>query len=161
VSRRRRPAGVRISSLSGIGLRSLRARPLRSLLTAGAVVLGVGMVFGVLLLVGTIHATFDHLYDATYGKTDLVVSGVNSVGSLPESTIDRIRAVDGVDAASGDIFSIFRTLDERGRVDRAMTAQLYVVGVDYRQPDMTTAVRVARAPVARQSARDSCGLRRT
>jgi len=149
VSRRRRPAGVRISSLSGIGLRSLRARPLRSLLTAGAVVLGVGMVFGVLLLVGTIHATFDHLYDATYGKTDLVVSGVNSVGSLPESTIDRIRAVDGVDAASGDIFSIFRTLDERGRVDRAMTAQLYVVGVDYRQPDMTTAVRVAgRKPVA-------------
>ena len=69
----RLPAGVRVSSLTGISLRSLRARPLRSLLTAGAIMLGVGMVFGVLLLVGTIHSTFDRLYDSIYGKTDIVV----------------------------------------------------------------------------------------
>ena len=73
-------------SLSGLSLRSLRARPLRSLLTAGAIVLGVGMVFGVLLLVGTIHSTFNQLFDSIYGKTDVVVSGQQSAGALP--TVD-------------------------------------------------------------------------
>ena len=50
-------------------------------LPAGAIMLGVGMVFGVLLLVGTIHSTFDGLYDSIYGKTDIVVSGDQSIGS--------------------------------------------------------------------------------
>ena len=87
MSSRGLPAGARVSSLTGLSLRSLRARPLRSLLTAGAIVLGVGMVFGVLLLVGTIHSTFDRLFDSIYGKTDIVVSGEQSAGSLPASTI--------------------------------------------------------------------------
>src|SRR5215813_622812 len=102
---------ARVSSLTRLSLRSLRARPLRSLLTAGAIVLGVGMVFGVLLLVGTIHSTFGRLYDSIYGQTDIVVSGDQSIGSLPASTIDRVRAVRGVDAASGSIYSVFRTVD--------------------------------------------------
>jgi putative ABC transport system permease protein len=130
-----------------MSLRSLRARPLRSLLTAGAIVLGVGMVFGVLLLVGTISSTFDRLYDSIYGRTDVVVSGERSIGSLPEATIDRVRAVPGVHSASGNIWSVFRTVDARGRVSRAMDGQVYTVGVDYAQPDPTTSKRVAgRAP---------------
>ncbi len=147
--RRSLPAGARIASPAGLSVRSLRARPLRSVLTAGAIVLGVGMVFGVLLLVGTVHSTFDRLYDSIYGKTDIVISGERSVGSLPEATIERVRAVAGVRSASGDIASIFRTVDARGRVDRAMDAQLYVVGVDPAQPDPTTAEQVAgRSPRA-------------
>jgi putative ABC transport system permease protein len=138
--RRRLPAGARVGSFAGLSFRSLRARPLRSLLTAAAIVLGVGMVFGVLLLVGTIHSTFDRLYDSIYGKTDIVVSGEQSIGSLPDGAIDRVRAVEGVSSASGNIWSVFRTVDERGHVDRATDAQIYVVGVDYRQPDTTDAV---------------------
>jgi len=149
VSRRRLPAGARVSSFTRLSLRSLRARPLRSCLTAGAIVLGVGMVFGVLLLVGTIHSTFDRLYDSVYGNTDIVVSGEQSVGSLPASTIDRVRAVEGVESAAGNVWSIFRTVDARGKVDRARSAQLYVVGVDFRDPDPTNAKQVAgRNPVA-------------
>jgi putative ABC transport system permease protein len=149
VSPRRRPAGARVASLTGVSLRSLRARPLRSVLTAGAIVLGVGMVFGVLLLVSTIHSTFDQLYDSVYGRTDVVVSGEQSIGSLPESTLDRVRAVEGVEAAGGNIWSIFRTLDERGEAERGQAAQLYVVGVDYRDPDPTDARQVAgRNPLA-------------
>ncbi len=143
MSPRRRPAGATVTSLSGMGLRSLRARPLRSLLTAGAVMLGVGMMFGVLLLVGTIHSTFTQLYDSIYGRTDVVISGAQSQGALPVSMIERVRAVSGVRAASGDIGSIFRTVNPDGTVNRAQTAQVYVVGVDYAQPDMTTARRVA------------------
>jgi putative ABC transport system permease protein len=149
VSRRGLPAGAKVSSLAGLSLRSLRARPLRSLLTTAAIVLGVGMVFGVLLLVGTIHSTFGRLYDSIYGNTDVVVSGEQSIGSLPEATIDRVRAVDGVEAAAGNIWSVFRTVGEDGEVDRAQSAQLYVTGVDYAQPDATNAEQVeGRDPIA-------------
>jgi putative ABC transport system permease protein len=149
MSARRLPAGARVSSLTGVSLRSLRARPLRSLLTAGAIMLGVGMVFGVLLLVSTIHSTFGRLYDGIYGKTDIVVSGEQSIGSLPGPAIDRVRMVRGVDAASGTVFSVFRTVDERGHVKRGQMDQVFVSGVDYAQPDMTSAERVAgRDPIA-------------
>jgi putative ABC transport system permease protein len=142
------PAGVRLRSLAGLSARSLRARPLRSVLTAGAVVLGVGMVFGVLLLVGTIHSTFGRLYDSIYGRTDIVLSGRHAVGALPASAIERVRAVPGVETASGSVFSIFRTVDEDGEVSRGLLDQLYVVGVDYDQPDTTGATRVAgRDPI--------------
>ncbi|HEY6887317.1 MAG TPA: FtsX-like permease family protein [Solirubrobacter sp.] len=146
-ARRPRPA-VRVKSLAGLSLRSVLARPLRSLLTAGAIMLGVGMVFGVLLLVGTIHSTFDRLYDSIYGKTDIVVSGEQSIGSLPATTIQRVRAVRGVDAASGSIYSVFRTVDAGGKVQRGQMDQVFVTGVDYAQPDMTSAEHVAgRDPI--------------
>jgi putative ABC transport system permease protein len=143
MSARRSPAGVRVSSLTRLSLRSLRARPLRALLTAGAIVLGVGMVFGVLLLVGTIHSTFSRLYDSIYGMTDIVVSGDQSTGALPGPTIDRVRAVRGVGAASGSVYSIFRPVDSRGRVQRGRMDQVFVSGVDYSQPDMTSASATA------------------
>ena len=49
-----------LRSFDGLALRQLKTRPLRAVLTAFGVVLGVGMVFGVLLLVGTIRFTFDN-----------------------------------------------------------------------------------------------------
>ena len=132
-----------MSSLGAVNLRSLRARKLRSLLSAAAIVLGVGMVFAVLLLVGTIHSTFDRLYDSFYGNTDIVVSGENAVGSMPEATIDRVRATRGVETASGTLVATFRRVDASGRADRDRAAQIYVVGVDYREPDPKRADRVA------------------
>jgi putative ABC transport system permease protein len=143
------PNGARVSSLTRLSLRSLRARPLRALLTAGAIVLGVGMVFGVLSLVGTIHSTFGNLYDSIYGRTDIVVSGDRSIGSLPEPTIHTVRAVRGVGAASGSVYSVFRTVDASGAVKRGQMDQVFVTGVDYSQPEMTSAQVVAgRDPVA-------------
>ncbi len=148
MSPRRRPAGAKVASLTGLSLRSLRARPLRSVLTASAIVLGVGMVFGVLLLVGTIHSTFNQLYDSIYGKTDVVVSGQQSAGSLPLSTIDRVRAVPGVKAASGSVGSIFRTVDSHGRAGRTQSSQVFAIGVDLAQPEMSDAKETAgRKPI--------------
>ena len=95
----RLPAGARVSSLTGVSMRALRARPLRAVLTAGAIVLGVGMVFGVLLLDGTIHSTFSSLYDSIYGKTDLVVSGDQSRGAQPAPPHDPGRGGRGGGAA--------------------------------------------------------------
>ena len=62
-----------LRSFNSLAFRQLRTRKLRSALTAFGVVLGVGMVFGVLLLVGTIRATFDEVIDSAWGQTDLIV----------------------------------------------------------------------------------------
>jgi putative ABC transport system permease protein len=140
---RRLPAGARVGSFAALSVRTLLARPLRSALTAGAVVLGVGMVFGVLLLVGTIHSTFARLYDAMYARTDLVISGEQGAGSLTTDTIDHVRVVAGVKAASGEVFSVFRAVDRTGIVERARSSQLYVMGVDLTQPETSDARLVA------------------
>jgi len=139
---------MRLRSLTGLSVRTLRARPLRSALTAGGIVLGVGMVFGVLLLVGTIHTTFGKLYDAIYGRTDIVVSGKQSAGALPASALERVRLVRGVQTASGQIGSIFRTVGADGKVARSRANQLFTVGVDYALPDTTDAQQVTgRDPI--------------
>jgi putative ABC transport system permease protein len=142
-ARHAQPHGSHLRSLTGLSFRTLRARPLRSALTAGGIVLGVGMVFGVLLLVGTIHSTFGQLFDAIYGRTDVVVSGKQSAGALPASTLDRVRLVRGVDAASGEITSVFRTVNASGKVERSRANQLFTVGVDYSVPDTTDSKQIA------------------
>ncbi len=73
-------------SFGSLAFRQVRARRLRSLLTAAGIVLGVGMILGVLLLTVTIHRTFTDLFDSVYGRTDLVVSGVGG-DSVPHSTL--------------------------------------------------------------------------
>ncbi|MGZ5341045.1 MAG: hypothetical protein ACXWED_06525, partial [Solirubrobacterales bacterium] len=83
-------------SYYSLTVRQLRSRRLRVLLTATGIVLGVGMISGVLLLSATIQRTFTDLFDSVYGKTDLVVSGSQSTGSLPLDSLERARRVEGV-----------------------------------------------------------------
>ena len=80
------------------GLRCARCAPGRCapFSPSFGIVLGVGMVFGVLLLVGTIRSTFDDLFDSVWGKTDLIVIGTVGPGLLPDSTLDDRSASRGV-----------------------------------------------------------------
>ncbi|MGD9736053.1 MAG: FtsX-like permease family protein [Solirubrobacterales bacterium] len=133
--------GVRLRGFGGLGLRSLRARPLRSALTTAGIVLGVGMAFGVLILVTTIHSTFSNLYDAIYGNTSLTVSGKSEVGSLPAGTLAKVRRVDGVQGASGSVFGVYRLIED-GRVNRGRTATLFVAGIDFDAPNTSGATTV-------------------
>ncbi len=87
-------------------MRQVRARRMRALLTAAGIVLGVGMIFGVLTLSGTISRTFTDLFDSVYGRADLVVSGSEST-SLPKKTLRQVRSVPGVEEAQGNVFSVF------------------------------------------------------
>ena len=79
---------------------------MRALLTAAGIVLGVGMIFGVLTLSGTISRTFTDLFDSVYGRADLVVSGSEST-SLPKRTLSQVRSTPGVEEAQGNVFSVF------------------------------------------------------
>jgi putative ABC transport system permease protein len=135
MSGRLMPRGVRLHGFSGVGLRSLRARPLRSILTTAGIVLGVGMAFGVLILVNTIHSSFSNLYDAIYGNTSVIVSGKSSVGSVPADTLAKVRRVDGVKGAAGNIFGIFRLVDDNGEARRGRNATVFVAGTDFNAPD--------------------------
>lgn len=133
----RRPAGVRLHSFGAIGARSLRSRPLRSALTTAGIVLGVGMAFGVLILVTTIHSSFSNLFDAIYGNTSVIVSGKSSVGSVPAGTLAKVEDVEGVEAASGTVFGVFRVVDESGEASTGRADTLFVSGVDFAAPDPT------------------------
>src|SRR5215216_6631428 len=117
-----------LRSFNSLALRQLRTRPLRSALTAFGVVLGVGMVFGVLLLVGTIRATFDEVIDSAWGETDLIVMGEGS-GTMDEDTLDRIKEVEGVRQAAGMVGGMFTRLDADGSPVKGTKGQMADRGI--------------------------------
>src|SRR5919108_3743457 len=118
-----------LRSFHSLALRQLRTRPLRSALTAFGVVLGVGMVFGVLLLVGTIRATFDEVIDSAWGETDLVVMGEGN-GTLPDDTLDRIKDVEGMGDAAGMVGGMFTRLQADGSPVEGNTGQMLIAGYE-------------------------------
>ena len=118
-----------LRSFNSLAFRQLRTRPLRSVLTAFGVVLGVGMVFGVLILVGTIRATFDEVIDSAWGSTDLVVMGEGN-GTMPAGTLDRIKSVDGVDQAAGMVGGMFTRLEPDGTPVEGNKGQLLIAGYE-------------------------------
>ncbi len=98
-----------------IALRSLGAHKLRLLLTAAAVFLGVAFVTGMLMLTNALDRTFTDIFESS--AQDVLVTrtaavseditqntGDDQVQLIAQKTVDRIREVDGVQAADGAIF---------------------------------------------------------
>jgi putative ABC transport system permease protein len=93
-----------------VALKGLLGRKVRALLTAFAVVIGVTMVSGTLVITDTIQKAFDGIFGASYEQTDAVIAGKEIVkGSLsgsatvPESLLVKVRALPEVEAAGGTI----------------------------------------------------------
>src|SRR5690242_1681374 len=103
---------MRFRSLELTGLRQLGTRKLRSALTALGIVLGVGMVFGVLVLVGTIRHTFDALIDSAWGTSDLIVTA-QAGGQLPDSAYPYVTSTPGVRRAEAMVGGAWVRLDAR------------------------------------------------
>ncbi|MFY9469415.1 MAG: hypothetical protein WAP37_04800, partial [Solirubrobacterales bacterium] len=91
---------------SSLSWRNLRSRPLRATLNGLGIVLGVGLIFAVVSLSSNLVSTFEDLFDTVYGKTDLIVSTENSAGIIPDSTLEKVRSIEGVAGASGIIQTI-------------------------------------------------------
>ncbi|MDX6561578.1 MAG: putative transport system permease protein [Gaiellales bacterium] len=95
----------------GLTLASLRARPLRALLTAFSIVLGVAMISGTFVVTGQINRAFSQIFDAVNVKNDVVIElrtlDKNSAESFPQpfpaSVLDKVKKVPGVAAATGEI----------------------------------------------------------
>ena len=94
-------------------LTSLAGRKLRSVLTALAIVLGVAMMSGAYVLTDTIDKAFETIFVSSYAGTDTVVTGKDAgfgfegestePPPIPAETLERVRAVDGVEVATGSV----------------------------------------------------------
>jgi putative ABC transport system permease protein len=93
-----------------VALKGLAGRKVRALLTALAVVIGVMMVSGTLVLTDTIQKGFDAVFTASYEQTDAVIAGKEIVkgsesgaATVPASLLAKVRALPEVAAAGGTI----------------------------------------------------------
>ena len=97
-----------------IALKGLVARPLRTTLTALAIVVGVATITAAFTLTDTMGRAADDLSSSAYDGTAAVVTAPSPFASTTDNenlqqptiaarTIDRVRAVPGVATAAGDI----------------------------------------------------------
>lgn len=133
---------------SSLSWRNIRSRPVRATLNAIGIVLGVGLIFAVTALSTNLVNTFDSLFDSIYGETDLIVGTENNAGLLPDDTLTKIRATDGVQSAGGTISSVL-VLVKDGKVSKKATDRMYVGAADPEGEDFTGAKIVAGRDVAK------------
>ncbi len=128
-----------------VALRGLLGRKLRSVLSALAIVIGVSMISGTLVLTDTIDRAFHSIFATSYAGTDAVVSGKELVdwsaggnATVPESLLARVRALPQVEAAAGEIFDLAssrntaRLLDRDGSVMGSAGSGQVGFGIDAR-----------------------------
>ena len=132
----------------GVALKGLLGRKVRALLTAFAVVIGVAMVSGTLVLTDTIQKAFDGIFAASYAQTDAVIAGKEIVkgsqsgaATVPESLLAKVRALPEVEAAGGTIAPIASNKAEVfGRDGKALGsggAPQFGLGNDASQPQFS------------------------
>jgi putative ABC transport system permease protein len=108
-----------------VALRGLAARKLRSALTAIAIVLGVAMVSGTLVLTDTIEKAFDTIFSSSYEQTDAVVSGTKLVewsqtgkAQISEKVLADVRALPEVEAAAGTVLDLSGDTNQANIIDK-------------------------------------------
>jgi putative ABC transport system permease protein len=111
--------------MTRVTLRGLLSRKLRASLTAVAVVLGVAMVSGTLVLTDTIEKAFDSIFSSSYEQTDAVVSGKKLVewsqtgkATVSPAVLERIRALPEVESAAGTILDLSGDANQAKILDR-------------------------------------------
>ena len=94
-----------------VALRGLRARPLRTALTALAVVLGVAMIAGTYIFTDTINKSFTEVFAQANSGTDVAIVPAKvdedffaAPPPLDEAIVARVAATDGVASAAGFVF---------------------------------------------------------
>ena len=105
--------------MTSLTLRGLFARKTRAVLTGLAVLLGVAMISGTYVFTDTINSTFEKVFETANEGVDVVVSGRSEFDTesgpvtqeIPDSLVDRVKDVPGVQTAAGnveDFASIFK-----------------------------------------------------
>jgi putative ABC transport system permease protein len=122
--------------MTKVALRGLAQRKLRAFVTMLAVLLGVAFIAGSYVLTDTINESFDDIFTEAYSGTDVAISpsttGQGEEIDLPPfsaEVLDQVRQVDGVEQASGGIFSTVRFVDEEGDQLSAAFAPEFVSSV--------------------------------
>src|SRR5215475_295769 len=106
-------------------LKSIRANMTRFVLTGVAVVLGVAFMAGTLVLTDTIKKSYDDVSTNVYKSTDAVVRSSKHIeneqqqdlrGTISAATLDRVRAVPGVQAAEAQQLGVAVVVGHNGRL---------------------------------------------
>jgi putative ABC transport system permease protein len=104
-----------------VAIKGVLGRKLRTALTAFAIVLGVAMISGSLVLTDTVGKSVDGVYSQSYKDSDAVVSSkaaiADSSGRPPAFTADvlrKVRGVAGVVEAQGSVEDQARLVNEYG-----------------------------------------------
>jgi len=106
-----------------VTFKSLLARKVRLVLSALAVVLGISFISGTLVLTDTLNNTFDNLFGDVYKNVSVEVRSVNAVDNtstddtkrqpLAESLLTRLRGVDGVGNAVGNVSGVAQLVNPK------------------------------------------------
>jgi putative ABC transport system permease protein len=106
-------------------LKGLLGRKLRTILTAIAIVLGVAMVSGTLILTDSIDKAFDSIFTDVREGSDVVISGKSafditedsgaSAPTLPESLLGTVRDLAGVADAEGGVDGDAQLIGDDGK----------------------------------------------
>ena len=96
-----------------VALKGLAGRPVRALLTAIAIILGVAMISGTYILTDTINSGFDTIFSQSYKNADIVITGKaafdNANGTtveappMPESLLAKVQQLPDVALAAGSV----------------------------------------------------------
>ena len=108
--------------MTSLTLRGLAARKLRAVLTGLAVLLGVAMISGTYVFTDTINSTFDQVFETANEGVDVVISGRSEFDTdagpvskeIPESLVDRVKDVPGVETAAGNVEDFASIFKENG-----------------------------------------------
>ena len=107
-----------------VALKGILGRKTRTTLTSFAIVLGVGMVAGTLIFTDSAQRAFNGVFTSPYQHTSLVIAGKQIVTgaatppTVPASLLPQVRAVRGVQAASGNL--LFDTVKLVGNDGKAI-----------------------------------------
>ncbi|HEX6568583.1 MAG TPA: ABC transporter permease, partial [Acidimicrobiales bacterium] len=103
-------------------LKGLWAHKVRYALTGLAVVLGVAFMVGTMVLTDTMEQTFDGVFESANDGTDVIVRRDAAIDGelatardrLDAGVVDRVAAVDGVEAARGSIQGVTQLVEADG-----------------------------------------------
>ena len=108
-----------------VALAGLLGRKLRTALTAFAIVLGVAMVSGTLVLTDSIDKAFNFIFTDVRQGSDVVVTGKSAVDvtqgqgsfapSFDESLVAKVRALPDVAQAEGGVNGEAQLVDKKGK----------------------------------------------
>jgi putative ABC transport system permease protein len=107
-----------------VALKGLLGRKFRAALTAFAIVLGVAMISGALVLTDTLGKSLDNIYEQSYAASDAVISSEEAVDTgdtTPEApafsaeVLGRVERLPAVRTAQGAIEDQARLVDRSGK----------------------------------------------
>ncbi len=111
--------------MTKVVLKGLAGHPLRTLLSALAIVVGVAFVCAALTFTNAMRGAADSLSSAAYDGTDAVVTaktafepGMDSFAqkpTLPAADLEKVRGTAGVDLAVGDISDTAQIMGDDGK----------------------------------------------